>query len=258
MNSSALFVPEVVETLQPVQQRAIIYYVDFSKSRLPQARQTTEIKRSVGNPLISEVTNWQHYFPLLSIERTIEFIENNLPQLELPAGSTWLTFPCWERVASRYEVAVEKMLRAVGLKFDGKFVNHRSGKLGAQHLRATERTTALYAKVRQQQPGDVLVVPAWLGYHNEPVDSILGKLTEDEAGFDLFTAGAMLMNHYELRERSFHLNCLGNQYAEQGNFDRTPYFHHNQGTLKIGACPTNLSTNISCSGTWRLFQGQQG
>lgn len=149
----------------------------------------------------------------------------------LPAGAEgWFAVPRWEKVASSYSEAVEKVLDLIGKT--RTFHNYRKGALGQKYLRLSERTAVALQMIGEKQKGDFLLIPAQFGltHRGRSVRRVRVVYAPHEFGLGSFIAGCMILSHPEriVQWEQLHIDCPGDEYAPDadGEFSDAPLFHH--------------------------------
>ena len=187
-----------------------------------------------AKPLTKQIGTLAELFGLDG-EKALAFAEN-LP--ELPEGAEgWFAIPKWQAVASTYGEAVENMFALIG---GGRgFKNWREGKLGKQYLRQSERAEQVFARLCEQQDGDILIIPAQfsLRHRGRSVRRARAVFTESEFGLGSFAVGCMLLTHPEREQvwEQLHIDCSGDEYAPAGDgkFVSAPFFDWGDGKLRF-------------------------
>lgn len=158
----------------------------------------------------------------------------------LPDGAEgWFAIPRWQKIASTYNEAVEKVLGLIASK--RKFYNWREGQLGPDRLRQHPRTAHAFDLIAEQQKGaDILIVPAQFGkrHAGRSVRRAREVFTTSEFGLDAFSNAVMLLTHPErlTRYEDLWIDCAGDEYAlgVDGVFDSAPFFGFRDGEVRLG------------------------
>lgn len=162
----------------------------------------------------------------------IGYTDESIANQPLPKGAEgWFIIPRWEKLASTYGEAVEKVLAAIGTQRDGELYNFRKGRLGPQYLHQHERTVRMLQMLGDQQKDyDILVVPAQFGRRHRGRSDRRARevMSANEFGLGAFVVGCMFLTHPE-RLVSYHdlwVSCAGDESAQSagGQFDSAPSF----------------------------------
>jgi len=152
----------------------------------------------------------------------------------------WFAIPKWEKLASTYGEAVEKVLAMIRSK--RKFYNYCDGQLGVEYLRQHARTAKMFQEIGKEQEGqDILVIPAQFGlrHRGRSVRRVREVFCSNEFGLGAFAVGIMLLTHpeREVRWEQLHVDCAGDEYSSDagGFFGHAPYFDFSDGMLEFGA-----------------------
>ncbi|TSC72876.1 MAG: Uncharacterized protein G01um101438_275 [Parcubacteria group bacterium Gr01-1014_38] len=162
--------------------------------------------------------------------------------LTLPTGAErWTLIPRWEKIASTYNEAVEKVIELIAAS--RKFINYRAGKLGPDHLRQHTRKVDMFQTLGEQQKGhDILVVPAQFGlrHRGRSIRRAHEVFVANECGLGAFAVGCMLLTHPERLQHydDLWIDCAVDEYAPVavGGFPGAPSFLFCGGWLRLGAC----------------------
>jgi hypothetical protein len=191
-------------------------------------------------PIQEQIQALKVIFPHLNVTATLEFVQNVLPTLQLPAGSEgWFAIPRWQKVADNYNVAVEHVLAIIGSK--RAFQNYREGELGSDRLRQHARTVAMLEQIGVGQGGDILVIPAQFGmrHRGRSVRRARECFFGNEFGLGSFAVACMLLTHSEreVEGKQLHSDCAGDEYAPgaDGDFSSAPIFRFGDGWVEFGA-----------------------
>ncbi len=194
----------------------------------------------------------------LSLEETLQFVDQVLPMLTLPDGAEgWFAIPKVDAIAARHFKSVtnpdEQYVRAVLLMLDKikesrAFYNYRDGQITADRLRQHPRTAAMLERISEVQRGSILVIPSQFGLRHagRSVRRARAVYAKNEFGHGALAVGSMAIAHPSrfVRWEQFHVDCGGDEFSAQagGRFGRAPYFYFvGGGYLKFGAsgvgCP---------------------
>ncbi len=160
-----------------------------------------------------------------------------------PNAEGWFAIPRWENVASTYNEALEIVLDMVKQTRDGKFYNHRDGKIGPKYLRQTGHTLTLWNSIADSQRGyEILIVPAQFGlrHSGRSVRCAREAFAAGEFGLGAFAIGIMILTHPErlMGYDDLWIDCSGDEYDNPVSFvrfDYAPYFGFNGGQVVFGA-----------------------
>ena len=213
-------------------------------------------KCSASNQYASEETASNYTYPegyeILPIEEQIKKIAEifglnptealeyakNLPKL--PEGAEgWFAIPRWDKVASTYNQAVETALAKFGES--RKFYNYRKGELGEKYLRQSQRSLDMWDKLYEQQPGDIIIVPAQFGlrHRGKSVRRARETFSINEFGLGVFATTCMLLTHPTRLKvwEQLHWDCAGDEYNWDvgGGWSGCPYFGFDDDGVEFGA-----------------------
>jgi len=151
-----------------------------------------------------------------------------------PLAEGWFAIPRWEKIASTYGEAVQRVLDLINLTRDGKFEKCCHGVLGLENLRQTAKTAAMFKKISIEQKGrDILVFPAQFGLrHRGRSDRrAIEVMRSNEFGLGAFGTGIMLLTHLERLQRfnDLKIGCAGDYFVSGGRY--TPFFYFHTGNL---------------------------
>src|SRR3989344_6800899 len=147
----------------------------------------------------------------------------------LPVGAeNWFAVPRWEKVASSYNEAVDKVLDMIGKTRN--FHNYRNGALGPKYMRLSERTAVALQMIGDKQKGDFLLIPAQFGltHRGRSVRRVRVVYAPHEFGLGSFITGCMILSHPErlVQQDRLHIDCPSDEYSPDadGDFSRAPTF----------------------------------
>ncbi|MFH1111775.1 MAG: hypothetical protein V1712_01755 [Patescibacteria group bacterium] len=196
----------------------------------------------VRKPIIDQVNMLHQIFLELSIEQTMRFINEILPNIPIPEDFTqwfgWDAWPRWEKIGSTYQAATDRILKV--LAKTRRFHNYREGKLDSQYLQQQERSILLYEQMKAQQPGDIIIAPSQLGlrHRGRSTRRAIEVFRPNEVGHGWFSGAAMLLTHpeREVRWEQLHMDLPGDKYAPDGDgdFSRAPLLYFSGGQLETG------------------------
>ncbi len=181
-----------------------------------------------------QVKRLRELFPKLGTANE-QLAEQPLP----PHAEGYFAIPRWEKIASTYNAAVEKILAVLSETRNGKFHNYRKGQLGPDRLRQHVRTVTMLQTLGDQQQGhDILVVPSQFGlrHRGRSVRRAREVLTANEFGLGAFAIGSMLLTHPERLQNvnDLWVDCPGDEYHDPVGdrpFSRAPCFGFSDGRL---------------------------
>ncbi|MDO8520493.1 MAG: hypothetical protein Q7S52_00040 [bacterium] len=187
-------------------------------------------------PVCEQLVAFGKHFPNLDGSEVLA-LSKELPPL--PQGAEgWFVAPRWEKFASSYNEAVEKVLDLIGKT--RTFHNYRKGALGPKYLRLSERTTVALQMFGEWQKGDYLLLPAQFGLlHRGRSDRRVLEVIANSPQFGLgsFIVGSMLLSHPErlVVWEQLHIDCPGDEYSPGagGCFSIAPGFHWYDGGVRF-------------------------
>jgi len=173
----------------------------------------------------------------------IGYADEKLAKAKLsPNAEGWFAIPRWEKIASTYGEAVQKVLDLIKQTRDGKFYNYRKGKLGSQHLRQRAKTAKMFQTIGDEQKDyDILIVPAQFGlnHRGKSVRRVREVMSASEFGLGAFATGIMILTHPERLQHydDLWIDCAGDEYAPGAGdvFSHAPYFLFYGGLVGFGA-----------------------
>lgn len=148
-----------------------------------------------------------------------------------PYAEGWFAIPRWEKIASSYGEAVQKVLDLIKETRDGKFFNYREGQLGPQYLRQSAKTVKGFQILgNQQKDYNILVVLAQFGLRHKgrTVRQARTLMNASEFGLGAYETGIMLLTHPERLQHydDLWIDCAGDEFAPaaDGDFSSAPVF----------------------------------
>lgn len=204
-----------------------------------------EVPSSYGYPtayavksLENQIAALKRAFPELRTASAIAFVEETLPELLLPEwAEEWFAFAWWEKIASTYGQALERMFGVIAST--RKFTNYRGGKLDPEYLRQSAQAIAAWEEIRATQHGDILIVPAQFGkrHAGRSVRRAREVFLGNEFGLGSFAVACMLLTHPErlVSYDDLWIDCAGDEYSPgaDGRFGRAPYFYFHDGKVEF-------------------------
>lgn len=174
----------------------------------------------------------------------IGYVDEKLAEAELPENAEgWFAIPRWEKVASTYGEAVQKVFDLLEQTRDGKFHNYRDGQLGSQYLRESAKTAKMFQALREEQKDhDILIVPAQFGllHRRCSVRRVREVMNVNQFGLGAFAIGIMLLTHPERLQcyNDLYIDCAGDEFAPVavGDWSCAPFFDFHGGQLGFGSC----------------------
>jgi hypothetical protein len=169
-------------------------------------------------------------------------VDESISTCNLPTNAEgYFAIPRWEKIASTYGEAVQRVLDIIKQTRNGKLHNYREGRLGPQHLRQHARTVERFQQLGEQQEGhDILVVPCQFGilHRGQSVRRAREVMSVGEFGLDAFSVGIMLLTqpgrlqHFD----DLWIDCAGDEYAPDAGsaFAEAPYFYFVDGQVEFG------------------------
>lgn len=169
----------------------------------------------------------------------IGYADEKLVEQLLPASAEgWFAIPKWEKFASTYSKAVEKVLDMINKTRNNKFYNYYKDHCLRQHI----KTIKMFQMISdQQKKHDILVVPAQFGlrHRGRSVRRAREVMSSSEFGLGAFAVGIMLLTHPERLQNydDLWIDCAGDEFSSTagGQFDNSPYFVFNSGILKFNS-----------------------
>lgn len=196
-------------------------------------------KEFKSQPLTVQVEILCKYFPQLSPDLTLQFIQNELPKLTLPEGAEeWMAIPKWEKIADTYSDAVQKTLDAINSTRN--FYNYRNGEINENQLRIHPRTAHALDLLAEQQPGDILIVAMQYGmlHRGQSVRRARETFKPDEFGLGSFALGCLALTHPQryMRYEELDTDCVGDEFSpdDDSSFSRAPIFSFGGSRLGFG------------------------
>ncbi len=178
--------------------------------------------------------------------KALEYAKN-LPIL--PKGAEgWFAIPRTEALGAKYfpEIThpVRRYCAAVNLTFDKlresrSFYNVCNGKIDEAHLRGNPDTIKKFSKVKEQQEGDIIIIPAQLGmlHADESVKKARKTFKSNEYGLGAFAICCILLTHPErlATHLELEMDCPGDECSEKGNrlFLGSPLFCFNDNRVEF-------------------------
>ncbi len=192
-------------------------------------------------PIVEQMKVLRELFPELGS------VDEKLAEAELPPNAEgWFAIPRWEKIASTYGEAVQKVLDLIKQTRDGKFHNYCEGKLGSQYLRQHVKTAKMFQAFGDKQKDyDIFVVPAQFGlnHRGKSVRRAREVMSASEFGLGAFAIGIMLLTHPErLRhDDDLWIDCAGDEYSPDADRDffHAPYFDFDGG-VEFGTVGTGI------------------
>ena len=151
-------------------------------------------------------------------------------KVALPEGAEgWYAVPRWQEFAPTYEEALALALKKLGET--RKFCNYRTGQLGPDRLRQSERTAHAMDIIGGDQKGDILIVAGQFGLRHRGKSVRRAREVfkkRNEFGLDSFAIACMLLTHPErlVQWVQLHVDCAGDEYKPVANeqFSYAPIF----------------------------------
>ncbi len=173
----------------------------------------------------------------------IGYANEKLAEGVLPENAEgWFAIPRWEKVASTYGEAVQKVLDLIKQTRNGAFYNYRDGELGPDQLRQSAKAKSMFQKLGDEQKDqDILVVSAQFGirHRGRSVRRAREVMNTNECGLGAFAIGIMLLTHPERLQHydDLWIDCAGDEFAPHavGGFSRSPCFGFDGGGVRFGA-----------------------
>ncbi len=147
-----------------------------------------------------------------------------------PNAEGWFAIPRWEKLASVYGEAVDKMLATMRSE-RRRFQNYCEDRTGEEYLRQHAKTVKAFQKLIDEQKGhDILIVPCQFGlrHRGRSVRRAHEVMNAAEFGLGAFAVGCMLLTHPERLQayENLFVDCAGDEYspAADGDFSHAPLF----------------------------------
>jgi len=205
-------------------------------------------------PVEAQVSDLRKLFPLLG-----SCMEKLGRKPFLDGAEGWFAIPRWQSLAPSYNEAVEMLLEALGKR--RKFSNRIIGRLGANYLRQTVRSTLAEKILAEQQQGqDFLVVAAQSGILHRGCSSRRARISMagNEFGLGVFAVASMLLTHPERlsTEGSLMIDCGGDDYSIRGDitFDRVPLFDFDLSGIEFSIFYEDRARNLWGTPTGFLYK----
>ncbi|MDE2071250.1 MAG: hypothetical protein KGI70_00750 [Patescibacteria group bacterium] len=190
-------------------------------------------------PLDEQIDALLKHFPALRVDETLLFMRNSLPKISPPFGAEgWFAIPRWEKVASEYGVAFNKLFSELVIKH--KWKSHIDDRVGTKGRPVTpgkpnENMLGRFKRTIKGQTGDVVIVPAQFGWRHRGRSLVQAHraMRRNEFGLGAFAVGCMLLTHHNrlIPDKSLqHLNtliCPGDFYRsghDDGRVEDSPQF----------------------------------
>lgn len=199
-------------------------------------------------PIPDQIARLVGHFPGLDGVQAIAFAKS-LPKL--PEGAEgWFTCPSIAALAKLFFAEVtdpaERYCRAVNLILEKigdsrKFHNYRQGELTPDRFQMHARTAKVLDTLGQQQPGDILLIPAQFGMRHRGRSTRRARevISNPEFGLGAFTVGCMILTHPErlVHWEQLHIDCPGDKFSADadGQFAHAPFFLFYDDEVKFGA-----------------------
>ncbi len=202
-----------------------------------------EVRSSYGypngyapKPIEAQVAILRKTWPKINVGGWVAQFERTVT----PGAEAHFVIVRWQVLAPSYSEGLEKELfPALHAQRNGAFYNYRNGELGPKQLRQHEHTVRMLAKLDANQPGDVLVVSAQLGFRHRgrSVRRAREVFVVNELGLGAFHVGCILLSHpkREVQWEQLHMDCPGDEFSPRadGRFSHAPYFHFCGGRLEF-------------------------
>ncbi len=193
------------------------------------------------------------HWPTLNPDAAIRYATEVYPTLQLPEwveGPFALIRPKF--FSEVYGEELEEVIKALKKARRGKVVNYREGELDDQHLRQAVRTTTMFERIMEQQPGsDILVVGHQFGirHRGRSVRRAREVFIGQEFGGTGKNVGTMLLtNPIRLQHLDdLWIDCAGDEfsYDADGVFGEAPYWGFSDGPLRLGSVDVGFADGSS-------------
>lgn len=205
-------------------------------------------------PVEAQVTELRKAFPVLG---NCQEKLGRLPLPDEPEG--WFAIPRWQALAPTYNEAVDVLLGILAAR--RRFSNRIAGRLGAEYLRQTERTSLAETVLADQQPGsDILVVAVQAGmlHRGSSARRTRMSLAGNEFGLGIFAIACMLLTHPERLSSgdTLMIDCGGDEYSPRTDytFDRVPLFDYDLSGIEFSIFYEDRARNLWGTPTGFLYK----
>ena len=237
---------------------------DLIKGSLRETSRQIIVEHLYANEEVESNLTYPEEYSRKSIREQVEALLEPFPNLNatwtLTKAQAWydslkdlpewvegpLVYVWWEAFGS-YEAALTEVLAAIA-KTGRPFTNYRQGQLGPRYLQQVQRTAGMEAKLKKNQPGDLIIVPSQAGlkWRGKSVRRarVLYKWNEkNEFGSGSVAEGCRIISHPErfVRWEQLHVDCAGDEFSPiaGGEFSRAPIFSFGDGQLEFGTSRVN-------------------
>jgi hypothetical protein len=153
--------------------------------------------------------------------------DGKLTERRLPSNAEgWFAIPRWEKIASTYGEAVQRVL-----DLNGASCNHRCRQFDAQYLHQFQKSAEAFQKIGDEQKDhDILIIPAQLGvrHRGRSVRRAREVMNVNEFGLGSFAIGVMILTHPERLQhyKDLRIDCAGDEFSPDSYYgsNDVPYF----------------------------------
>lgn len=171
----------------------------------------------------------------------VGYANEKLAEQPLPPNAEgYFTILRWQKIASTYGEAMQKMLDLIKQTRDGKFYNYRKGKLGPRYLRQHPKTAKAFDKLgNEQKDYDMLMVACQFGklHAGKSVRRAREVMNSYQFSLDPFAVACMLLTHPERLQHldDLWIDCGGTEYSDEGDerFESAPFFNFDDGEVEF-------------------------
>jgi len=191
-------------------------------------RCTSRVKSNGIKRFVEEAGILRRLFPELEDATFDKVIAMRPP----PVLSGWFLIPRWEKLASTYSEAVERVFNVIEFEWNCKTLSkHR---LRISYLRQGAETMRIFQKLgNEQKKHDFLLVPGYFAFYSS---GYMARHAQDEyknsVGLGAFAAGILFLTYLEqhryeaCRIDELWIACLGDKFspATDDQLPHAPYF----------------------------------
>lgn len=210
---------------------------------------------------------------IVDLERELAILQTNFPELAdsdlnrnylnriccgeiaLPYGAErWVLRPNWEKLASEYGLAVEKVFEVLG-----KVRNHYEGKFGSDYLHETEKKIAIIEVIKQEQNADILIIPVQLGFRHRGRSARRARAVMKTTEFSLgvYEVIVLSLTHPERLRDLYDLwiDCVGDElsFAADGVYDRVIFIRFADGAFEVFSHNVSVANGLHSSASGFLL-----
>lgn len=183
-------------------------------------------------PIAEQVKVLRELFPELGS------VDESLAKADLPPNTEgWFAIPRWDKIASTYGKALEKVLGLISEACNGELCDY----LDSQYLRQHETVAMLKHLGYAQSKHDILVVPAQFGlrHRGRSIRRARKAFNASEFGLGPFQIAVMILTHPERLQHYDDpwIDCAGDEYTTSavGSFSHAPLLYFRYGLVLFNA-----------------------